>query len=326
MKIVIYSERADESAFVQKFGKQYGVELILCHEGPSSQNVHLAEGASCISIITTPIDEKLARAFYDKGVRFISTRTIGYDHIDCDAVKKLGMHVGNVSYSVNSVADYTIMMMMMAARNMGAILSRSAVQDYSLPGFRGRELPNLTVGVIGTGRIGRTVIKHLSGFGCPVLAYDLYESDEVRQYARYVPLDELISTSDLITLHMPATDDNYHMINADTLAAMKDGVIIVNTARGSLIDSDAFISAIESGKVGAAALDVVENEAELYYNDLKCKVMKNRELAMLRSFPNVIVTPHMAFYTAQAVSDMVENSIKSCVAFMQGGRDPHQIF
>lgn len=325
MKILAYSHRSDETEYFKKFKEKYNVDLVLTEEAPNLETVNLAKGFDAVSIITTPINAELMQKFYEVGVKFISTRTIGYDHIDIKKAKELGMHIGNVTYSPRSVADYTTMLILMATRKMKPILERSRVQDYSLIGVQGRELHNLTVGVIGTGRIGRTVIKNLSGFDCKIIAYDIYENEEMKKYVQYVSLDELLKNSDVITMHAPATEDNYHLINKESIKKMKDGVFIINTARGSLINTDDFIDAIESKKIGGAALDVIEHETNLYYKDLKCEVLDNRELAILKSYPNVIVTPHTAFYTDQAVSDMVENSILSCILFNEGKENPWEI-
>ncbi|MFL0251846.1 D-isomer specific 2-hydroxyacid dehydrogenase family protein [Clostridium neuense] len=325
MKILAYSHRSDETEYFEKFKEKYNVDLVLTEEAPNLETVNLAKGFDAVSIITTPINAELMQKFYEVGVKFISTRTIGYDHIDIKKAKELGMHIGNVTYSPRSVADYTTMLILMATRKMKPILERSRVQDYSLIGVQGRELHNLTVGVIGTGRIGRTVIKNLSGFDCKIIAYDIYENEEMKKYVKYVSLDELLKNSDVITMHAPATEENYHLINKESIKKMKDGVFIINTARGSLINTDDFIDAIESKKIGGAALDVIEHETNLYYKDLKCEVLDNRELAILKSYPNVIVTPHTAFYTDQAVSDMVENSILSCILFNEGKENPWEI-
>ncbi|OAA85375.1 D-isomer specific 2-hydroxyacid dehydrogenase family protein [Clostridium ljungdahlii] len=325
MKVLAYSHRQDETEYFKKFSKKYNVEVVLCDDPPTMENADLAKGFDCISIITTKISDKLVERFHEIGVKFISTRTIGYDHIDIKKAKELGVHIGNVNYSPNSVADYTIMMILMAIRKTKAIIERSNVQDYSLRGVQGKELHNLTVGVIGTGRIGRAVISRLSGFGCKILAYDLYENEEIKKHVTYVTLEDLFKNSDIITMHAPATDDNYHMINKDSIALMKDGTFIINIARGSLINTEDLIDAIENKKIGGAAIDVIENEFGLCYNDLKCKILDKREMAILKSFPNVIVTPHTAFYTDQAVSDMVEHSILSCVLFMEGKENPWQI-
>ncbi|WP_236894984.1 D-isomer specific 2-hydroxyacid dehydrogenase family protein [Clostridium beijerinckii] len=325
MRILAYSHRRDETQYFEEFSKKYNVEVVLCSEEPSLETAPLAKGFDCISIITTNINSELVEKFHELGVKFISTRTIGYDHIDLKKAKELGVRVGNVTYSPNSVADYTIMLILMAVRKVKLIMERSNVQDFSLRGIQGKELPNLTIGVIGTGKIGRTVIKHLSGFGCKILAHDIYENDEVKSNAKYVELDNLFKYSDIITLHMPATDDNYHIINKKAIKLMKDGVFIINTARGSLINTNDLIHGIESKKIGGAALDVIEQESNIYYSDLKGETLKNRNLAILKSFPNVIITPHAAFYTDQAVSDMIENSIKSCILFSENKENPWEI-
>lgn len=325
MRILAYSHRRDETQYFEEFSKKYNVEVVLCNEEPSLETAPLAKGFDCISIITTNINSELVGKFHELGVKFISTRTIGYDHIDLKKAKELGVRVGNVTYSPNSVADYTIMLILMAVRKVKLIMERSNVQDFSLRGIQGKELPNLTIGVVGTGKIGRTVIKHLSGFGCKILAHDIYENDEVKSNAKYVELDNLFKYSDIITLHMPATDDNYHIINKKAIKLMKDGVFIINTARGSLINTNDLIHGIESKKIGGAALDVIEQESNIYYSDLKGETLKNRNLAILKSFPNVIITPHAAFYTDQAVSDMIENSIKSCILFSENKENPWEI-
>ena len=326
MQVTVYNCRPfDEKELFLEYAKELGIELVLCNDAPDLNNVSLCKGSRCVDVITSRIDAPLIEAFHEQGVEYITTRTIGYDHIDLEAAGKYGIKVGNAPYGPNGVADYTVMLILMSIRKMGAILGRTNLQDYTLQGLNGRELRDLTVGVIGTGRIGSTVIRNLSGFGCRILAYDLYEKDEVKQLAAYVPLEEIWKESDVITLHTPLTEDNHHLINADTIARMKDGVVIVNTARGALIDSDAFIDAIENGKIGAAGLDVVENEFGLYYYDHKSDILKNRELAMLRSFPNVTVSHHMAFYTKNYVETVVKDSLMSCKLYMEGATNPWEV-
>lgn len=317
MKLAVFSYRNDEAEYFGKFAKQYGIDVIYTSEAPTTENAKFANGCDCISVITTPVDAEILDRLKDAGIRFVSTRTIGYEHIDTEYATKIGIGVGNVSYSPNTVAEYTVMLILMANRNVKHILERSIGQDYSLKGIRGKEIRKQTIGVIGTGRIGETVIQNLSGFGSKILAYDLYEKDNVRKMAEYVTLERLICESDIITLHTPATPENYHLINSRTIEQMKTGVIIINTARGSLIDTCAFMDAVESGRIGAAALDVIENETEIFYSDFKSQPISNRDLAILKSYPNVTVMPHTAFYTDQAVSDMVENSIRSCIEYME---------
>ena len=265
MKIFVYNYREfDEADYFQKFSEEYGVELGICTDAPTLENAHLAEGYEYVSIITSKIDGELMERFHRLGVKMVSTRTIGYDHVDIETAKRLGIHVSNVTYSPECVADYTVMLILMSIRKMKRIMQRAEVNDFSLPGIQGRELPNFTVGVLGTGRIGRAVIRDLSGFGCRILAYDKYENEAVKEYAQYADLDTIYRECGLITLHMPLLDDNFHLIDKEAIGKMKDGVVIVNTARGGLIDTKALIEGIERGKVGAAGLDVIEDEFGMY--------------------------------------------------------------
>lgn len=326
MKLFVYSYREfDEAEFFQKFAEEYHVELGICHDAPTMENAYLAEGYPYVSIITTKIDEELMNRFHALGVKMISTRTIGYDHIDLEAARKCGISVGNVMYSPECVADYTVMLMLMSIRKMKRIMQREEINDFSLPGIKGKEMPNFTVGVLGTGRIGRAVIRDISGFGCKIYAYDQYENDEVKKYAQYASLDEIYEKCDMITLHMPLTEANMHLIDAEAIQKMQNGVVLINTARGGLIDTKALIDGLESGKIGAAGLDVIEDEFGMYYFDRKADVLSKRDLYILRGFPNVIVTPHMAFYTDQAVSDMVKHSIESCMLHEAGKDDPCRV-
>lgn len=326
MRVTVYNCREfDEKELFLKYEKELGIELVLCADAPTLENVHLTKGSECVDVITSKITRELLEAFYNNGVRYLTTRTIGYDHIDLEAAKEFGIKVGNAPYGPNGVADYTVMLILMSIRKMKRIMERTNIQDYTLAGIQGRELKDLTVGVIGTGRIGRTVIQNLSGFGCKMIAYDLYEQEEVKQYAEYVALEQLFAQADVITLHTPLTEQNYHLIDERSIATMKDGVVIINTARGALIDSEALISAVESGKIGAAGLDVVENEFGLYYYDHKSDILNNRELAILRGFPNVTVSHHMAFYTDNCVETVVRDSLLSCKLFVEGQENPWEV-
>lgn len=326
MKLFVYSYRLfDEREFFERYSDEFGFEMAYCLDAPTLENAHLAEGFDYLSVITTQISAPLVERFSQMGIKMISTRTIGYDHIDIKKAKEINMRISNASYSPSSVADYTIMLMLMVNRKMKRIMERASIQDFSLPGIQGREMHNLTVGIIGTGRIGRKVIESLTGFGCRILAYDWHPKEEVKKFVEYVEFDTLIRNCDMISLHMPATEKFYHMINRETIALMKDKAVIINTARGALIDSEALIEGLECGKLGGAGLDVVEKEFGLYYFDLKSDILDNRQLAILKSFPNVIVTPHMAFYTDQAVGDMVLSSFKACISDGKGEENPYLV-
>ena len=326
MKLFAFSLREyDEKQYMDEICGKLGIEYSYTPDYPSDKNLELCRGCECVTIITSITDKPMLDKLYALGVRYLATRSIGYEHIDVDYAHSLGMKVSNVGYSPNSVANYAILLMMMCCRKITHILKRVDLQDYSLRGKIGRDLSQCTVGVIGTGRIGSTVMKHLSGFGCPMLAYDLYENDEAKKYGRYVDLDTLLRESDIITLHAPATGDNTHMIDDQAIAKMKPGVILINTARGPLVDTDALIRGLESGKIGAAGLDVIEHEAGLYYLDRMNDILDNHDLALLRSFPNVVITPHTAFYTNQSVREMVENAVKGLYAFAAGQENPFEI-
>jgi D-lactate dehydrogenase len=299
----------DELPEFERFCKKYNVEWAYTNETPSKDNLVYAKGYDVVDIITTVIDKEMIDIWRSLGVRCIATRTIGYDHIDSAYAKSVGMGVVNISYSPASVADYTVMMILMGCRRIKHIMQRADVQDFSLKGKIGIELHNAAVGVVGTGRIGKTVINELAGFGCRIYAYDIYESDEVREKAQYVSLDEIYEKCDIISLHAPATEDNYHMIDKSAIDKMKQGVMIINCARGSLIDTQALIDGLDSGKIGFAGLDVIEQESGLYYFNRMGEPLGNPQLAVLKSYSNVIVTPHTAFYTDEAVANMVENSI-----------------
>lgn len=326
MKIFFYALREfDELGFAKKFSEETGIEFGYTTEYPTKENYILAKESDAVSMTPCDMSAPMVELFAGIGVKYLLCRSIGYDHVDLHKAKELGMKVSNVSYPPSGVANYAIMLMLMLQRRITQILARADLQDYSLKGKIGRDMSFSSVGVIGTGRIGRTVIEHLSGFGCKIYCYDPYQNEEVRKYAEYVSLDELYAKSEVITLHTNATEENHHLLNAEAFAKMKDGVLIVNTARGKLIDTDALVEALESGKVGGAALDVLEKEDGLYYYNRIGDVIANRDMALLRSFPNVIMSPHTAFYTQQAISHMVGSCFEAAEAFEKGEKTVHEV-
>ena len=319
MKICFYALREyDELHFCRQMKQKYGVDFVYTTEYPNDDNITLASGCDGMSCTPCDMSAKVLEAFHNVGVKYILLRSVGYDHVDMEAARRLGLKVDTVTYPPTGVADYAIMLMLASVRRFAHILKRAELQDYSLKNKLGRDFSMCTVGVMGTGRIGTTVIQHLSGFGCRILAYDVRKNETAMKYADYVDRDTIFAESDIITLHMNANDDNYHIIDRSAIEKMKDGAYIINTARGKLVDSEALIWGIETRKLGGAALDVVEFENGLYYYDLMGEVMVNPKLAMLRSFPNVILSPHTAFYTAEDVCDMVEGNFRSCYEFGTG--------
>lgn len=321
LKLFLYCFRTfDEKECFEELCKSHDFTYGYTQDYPTKDNVNLAKGYDGISITPTVLSGELLEKFHSFGVRYILTRSIGYDHIDMKKAKELRMRVSHVNYRPEAVADYAVMLTMMSLRKMRLIMEQASVQDFSLCGKIGRNIGDCTIGVVGTGQIGRTVIRHLSVFGCRILAYDPYVNTEITSLCEYVPLQQLYKECDAITLHVPATDANYHLLNQAAFYSMKSEAIIINTARGTLIDTDALIEALENGQVGGAALDVLEDEKGLYYLNRVGDCITNGQLAILRSFPNVILTPHTAFYTENVVKGMAESTIK-CLFDMADNRE-----
>jgi D-specific alpha-keto acid dehydrogenase len=316
MGITIYGCGQDEAVLFREMAPRFGVLPTITEAAVSEANIDLAFGNRCISVghktrVTNPTLLALGRA----GVEYISTRSVGYNHIDARYAESIGVAVGNVAYSPDSVADYTLMLMLMAVRNAKSIIRRADAHDYRLNDVRGKELRDLTIGVIGTGRIGTAVMDRLRGFGCRILAYD----HRPKTAADYVPLDELLQLSDIVTLHTPLHADTHHLLNRQCIAQMKHGAFIINTGRGSLLDTAALIPALESGRLGGAALDVLEGEEGIFYADCRNKPIGSEPLLRLQQLPNVVISPHTAYYTDHALSDTVENSLINCLNF-EGGK------
>ena len=215
------------------------------------------------------------------------------------------------------------MLMLMALRNEKRILQRANLHDFSMPGLIGRQLRGCTVGIVGAGKIGARVMESIRGFGCKVLYWNRTPKSGLP--GTQVPFDVLCRESDILSLHLPLTEETYHLISREVIASMKPGAILVNTARGALVDSEALIDALESGHLGGAELDVVEVEAGLYHFNKMSDQIKNHSLSILKDMPNVIVTPHMAFYTREAVEQMARCSLEACRYFEAGGENPWKI-
>jgi len=301
-----------ETSLIRELAPQLGIEPAITASALSEDTVELAAGNYCISIdhktqITRPILSKLAQL----GVRYLSTRSAGQNHIDIKFAKSIGITVGNVTYSPGSVADYTIMLILMTLRHAKPTMLRAHKHNFTLNAVPGKELRDVTVGVIGTGRIGTAVIDRLHGFGCRVIAYD----HRSKTSAEYVSFDELLGRSDIVTLHTPLTTDTLHLLDQNRIAKMKHGAFVINTGRGALIDTAALVNALQSGRLGGAALDVIEGEEELFYANLQNRPIKNELLRSLQELQNVIITPHVAYYTEHALRDMIEHSIANCLKF-----------
>ena len=306
--------------------EELGVELILEHRSLTPETLALAEGCEGVSVIGySRVTRNILEGLKSMGIFQLSTRTVGFDHIDVKAAKELGIHVSNARYEPYNVADFTVMMMLILLRKAKISICRALVNDFSLDGLKGRELRSLTVGIIGTGRIGSTVIHNLSGFGCRILACDSYMNPAIRDMAEYVDLDTIYREADIISLHVPMTEENYHMINKDSIAKMKDGVILINTARGALINSEDLIDALEKEKIGGAGIDTVEDEEGIVHVHVGTNIVEKRSLLYLKQFPNVVFTQHYAFFTEEASESMVRCGIQSIYNGASGMENPFEI-
>ncbi|HEX6462567.1 MAG TPA: D-lactate dehydrogenase VanH [Candidatus Saccharimonadales bacterium] len=310
--ITMYGCEQDEAVLFREMAARYDITPIITELAVSEASSELAAGNKCISVShKTQVTPSILRALNRAGVEYVSTRSAGYNHIDVEFAKSVGITVGNVMYSPDSVADYTLMLMLMLVRNVKSTIIRAAAHDYRLNETRGKELRDMTIGVIGTGRIGAAVIDRLPGFGGRIVAYD----HRPKASANYVSLDELLQQSDIVTLHTPLTADTHHLLNHHRIEQMKPGAFIINTGRGSLIDTEALIAALDKGKLGGAALDVVEGEEGIFYADYREKPVESKPLLRLQKMPNVLITPHTAYYTEHALSDTIENTIINCLEF-----------
>jgi D-specific alpha-keto acid dehydrogenase len=310
--ITIYGCGQDETQLFREMAPRFGIVPTIAAEAVCQDNIELASGNGCISVShKSDIDESILLGLSEAGVEYISTRSIGYNHIDVKYAESVGICVENVTYSPDSVADYTLMLMLMLVRNAKSTVRRVQAHDYRLHNVRGKELRDMTIGVVGTGRIGSAVMERLEGFGCCLLAYDSSHNTS----AEYVSLATLLKASDLVSLHTPLTAETYHLLDGERLDQMRHGAFIVNTGRGPLLDTGALLSALEGGRLGGAALDVLEGEEGIFYSDCRAKTIENREMLRLQRLPNVLITPHTAYYTEHTLSDTVEVTLANCLCF-----------
>ncbi|GAA1598568.1 D-isomer specific 2-hydroxyacid dehydrogenase family protein [Kribbella karoonensis] len=302
----------DEAILFGELAPRLGVLPTVTAAAVTEETAELASGNRCVSIgHKTRVTNEALRALSITGVEYVSTRSIGYNHLDLQYAESVGLTVENVAYSPDSVADYTLMLMLMAIRNAKSVVRRTDLHDYRLHPVRGRELRDLTVGVVGTGRIGAAVLDRLRGFGCRVLAFDT----RPKTSADYVQLDELLEQSDIVTLHTPLTSETHHLLDKERLGQLPSGAFVVNTGRGALIDTEALATALEEGRLGGAALDVLEGEEGIFYADHSNRPITSSLLLRLQALPTVLISPHTAYYTDRALQDMVENSLVNCLNF-----------
>lgn len=326
-KVLVTAHRQDETEIFEKVNKRFGFSLSYQMEQLTLKNANELKGYDAVAINAgCEVDQEMAKAMHEAGIRYIATRTAGKDHIDKTEIKKHEIKAANVpGYSPNAISEHTVLLILSLLRKMKTQLRRIEEQYFFLNGLRGRELKSMTVGVIGTGRIGTATIQDLSGFGCRILASGHHPNPEVQRLAEQVDLETLLEQSDIVVLHCPMSEQNYHMINAGTIQKMKPGALLVNTARGGLVDTKAVYEALQSGRLGGFAMDVYEYEDQTARKDYRGKQLDDPLLASLLAMDQVIFTTHTAFYTDQAIENIVESSLENLNSFFRTGESENEI-
>lgn len=286
----------------------------------------LAHGSEAVCVFVNDVlDNAVVTELAGLGVRFIALRCAGFNNVDLHAAARLGVQVGRVpAYSPHAVAEYTVALMMTLNRQIHRAHNRVREGNFALDGLMGFDLNGRTVGLIGTGKIGAITAKILIGFGCRVVAYDPFPNKECEALGvEFLPLDQLFAAADIISLHCPLTPENHHLISDPALAKMRDGVMIINTSRGALLDTRAVIEALKSGRVGYLGLDVYEEEGDLFFENLSDTIIADDIFSRLLTFPNVLITGHQAFFTRNAVDNIAATTLGNLTEFETTGQCRH---
>lgn len=319
MKITFYDTHGFEKEVFKKANEIYNFEIDFLDTRLTSKTAFLAKGSDVIcAFVNDKIDSECVDAIAKAGIGLIALRSAGFNHVDIAATRANDIIVARVpGYSPYAVAEFAAGLLLTLNRKIHRAHSRVRELNFSLDGLVGFDLHGKTVGIIGTGKIGRIMTKIMLGFGCQILAYDLKENSTLQQdpSVKYCNLETLLKNSDVISLHVPLTSATHHLINQQCIDQMKDGVFIVNTGRGALIDAKALISGLKKGKIAGAALDVYEEEENVFFHDLSDGILKDDNLARLLTFPNVLVTSHQAFLTAEALKNIADTTLESVFEF-----------
>ncbi|AFJ47063.1 2-hydroxyacid dehydrogenase [Shimwellia blattae] len=328
MKLAIYSTKNYDKKYIEHVNKDYGFELEFYDFLLTKKTAKTAAGCDAVCIFVNddgsrPVLEELKK----QGVKYIALRCAGFNNVDLDAAKELGLRVVRVpAYSPEAVAEHAIGMMMCLNRRIHRAYQRTRDANFSLEGLTGFTMFGKTAGVIGTGKIGVAMLRILKGFGMRLLAFDPYPSAAALELGvEYVDLDTLLRESDVISLHCPLTDDNYHLLNKDAFSKMKTGVMIVNTSRGALIDSQAAIDALKTQKIGSLGMDVYENERDLFFEDKSNDVIQDDVFRRLSACHNVLFTGHQAFLTEEALISISEVTLQNLKQLESGQDAPNAL-
>ncbi len=317
MKVTFFDAKPYDRLYFEPMLADAGIDVKFCEYRLSPETAALAAGSEAVCIFVNDdagaeTIDALARA----GVKLIALRCSGYNNVDFDAAEGRVRVVRVPAYSPAAVAEYAAGLMLATNRKIPRAYARVRSGNFSINGFLGFDLEGRTAGVVGTGRIGKKFITICRGFGMKIAAYDAYPDPSLD--AEYMPLEELERRADVISLHCPLTDETRHMINTAAIERMKDGVILINTSRGGLIDTTALLDGLKSKKIGGAGLDVYEEEEAYFYEDLSNEVITDEELLQLLAMPNVILSSHQAFFTEDAMRAIAETTVGSLLAFRDG--------
>ena len=321
MKIAVFSARPYDREFLNAANATAGHQLRFFDAPLELETVALAAGYEAVCIfVNDTADASVLEALVSGGTRLVALRCTGFNNIDLEAAARFGLKIVRVTaYSPYSVAEHAVALLQTINRKTHRAYNRTRDSNFELDGLMGFDLHGKTVAVVGTGRIGRVFGRIMRGFGCEVLGHDNYHSPEFEALgARYADLVEISAKADIISLHCPLTPETHHIVNAEMLSRLKRGTLLINTSRGGLVDTEAVIDALKSGHLGGLALDVYEQEADLFYRDLSSTVISDDVFGRLLSFPNVIVTGHQAFFTREAITTICQTTIDSVTEFAAG--------
>ena len=328
MKVAVFSTKSYDRQFLTAANRDAGHDLAFLDARLSLETVPAAEGAEAVCIfVNDDAGAAVLDALHGRGVRLVALRSAGFNHVDLARARDLGITVARVpEYSPHAVAEHTVALILALNRRIHRAYARVREGNFALDGLMGFDLHGKTVGVVGTGKIGRLVMRIMRGFGCAVLAHDPWPNAEAEALgARYVPLPELLAGSDIVTLHCPLTPETRHLIDADAIAGMRNGAMLVNTSRGAVVDTRAVIHGLKSGRIGSLALDVYEEEGDLFFENLSDEVIRDDVFARLLTFPNVLITGHQAFFTVEALTAIAETTVANITAFQDTGRALHEV-
>lgn len=321
LRFLVFNPMENEKEFFGAAARDFSLTIDYYPAKLNHQTVAQAAGYDVVISQPGPMDESMIAALKAAGVVLVQTMSVGMDHIDYAAAEKYRLSFNSAAYSPHTVAEFSVMLMLMSLRKARALLERFAVQDYRIAAYRGYELRNRVVGIYGAGRIGMCTARLVQGFGAQLYAYSPSRiPGSLEQGIEFVNFDELLKRCDLISLHAPVTQQNRGIFNREAFSRMKKGSILVNTARGELIDTAALIEALESGHLQAAALDVLENDRGMYFVDHQLEALGRHDLAILQSMPQVCCFPHVAYYTQEAAYDYCYGSVKRALEYMKEHR------